>query len=919
MDNVERLGDEHSAPVAFPERKDCAVIADQPRSLDAAAAIYSGDCNEDCSPSIKQAVTSPLLDLFKDDGSGRHLAINVNNVPSETQAPCVVEHTFVETCTVPANGDLKNGSWKKRMSGELQARGGVSTVEESEPKGASQLSTLAAPVQSMGFHADETPDIFKPNPSSSGTALRSSSPFKDDVFNITHSSSDLLAAVNEDAAESPVTGNAVGKVPPLSSVTPAVGEKLTKGGAPACRSRNCRQLTVDEMACLSDKLLVLDSLTQPPVEKNFPAEENKGNKAKQNPGAVCPKFSLRGLQPEELRRQRDEAYNRVDSLEELITVLKVFYDSDFKFMLSNLRKLEEENRRLSGANEETRLLMQELLSMRGDSSLPDPVCDQLELYMETTPLLRSVAPASGDNLTEAGAPAGSSRDCHELPMGEMACRSDKLLPVDSRTQAPFVENLEAVHNYGKKGKKKPSPVCRKFSLLGLQPEELRRQKDQLLLRQRDEAYDRVDRLENEITFLKEFSDRDSKFMLNKVRKLEEENRRLSGANEEQKLLMLELLSRRGGSSLPDAGCDQVELQVATKPPLRCVTPAAGDNLTEAGAPAGSSRNCRQLPMGEMACPSDKLLSADSRTQPPFVENLDAVHNIGKKGKQKPGPVCPKLSLRGLQPEELRRQKDQLLRRQRDEAYDRVDRLEKEVTFMQEYNDRELEFMLNKVRKLEEENHRLSGANAEQRLLMQVLLSRRGDCSLPDDVCDLVELQVETKPPLRCVTPANGDNLSEAGAPAGSSSNCLQQSMGEMACPSDKLLPVDSRTQPPIEKNLHAVQNNGKKGKQEPGAVCPKSLLRGLQPEELRRQNDHLLRRQRDEAYDRADSLEKEIISLQDISDRDFEFMLNKVRKLEEENRRLSGANAEQRLLMQELLSRRGDSSLSDAVCDELER
>ncbi|KAK8765314.1 uncharacterized protein LOC144112423 [Amblyomma americanum] len=570
MDNAERLGDANSTPAALPEHKDDAALAEQPPSLEAAGAIDSGDCNADCSPSIQRAVTSPLVDLFKDDSSGRHLAINGNNKPSEAQSdrsnPCTVEPTLLETCMVPANGDVKNGPRKIIMSAELHVCGAGSAKEESQPKGACLFSRPEAPGGRIAFHADESPDTVMRNQFSCDSDLGSSNPFKGDVLNITPSGSDKLEAVNDDAAKSPVTGNAVAKVPPLRSVRPAAGDKLTKAGAPAGSSRNCSQLAMDEMACVSDQLLLVDTCTQAPVEKNLPAEQNKGNEVKQKPSTVCPKLSLCGLQPEELRRktyqllrrQRDEAYDHVGRLEKEIALLQKFYDRHCEFLLNKLRKLEGENRRLSAANAVQRRLMQELLPRLGDSSLPGTVSDQLKLQGEggAKPPLHSVTPAGGDELIKAGSPAGSSHNSRQLAVGEMACLSDKLLPVDSGTPASVQENLHAEHNNGKNVKQKPGVVCPNLSLCAQPAEELRRQRAQ--------AYDRVERLEKEIVLLRNFYDRHSEFLLNKVRKLNEKNRTLSATNAEQRLLMQELLSRRGNSSLPDAIREQEELQAEVK-------------------------------------------------------------------------------------------------------------------------------------------------------------------------------------------------------------------------------------------------------------------------------------------------------------------------------------------------------------------
>ncbi|KAK8766141.1 hypothetical protein V5799_007075 [Amblyomma americanum] len=97
----------------------------------------------------------------------------------------------------------------------------------------------------------------------------------------------------------------------------------------------------------------------------------------------------------------------------------------------------------------------------------------------TVPLHSSRAPTDGGTLTSAGVPAGSSSSSsHEQAVVEEAVLSDKLVRIDSRTQARVQELLCTNHKQTVEVRQHNCTVCPMHTRGWLKAVKLRRQRDQ---------------------------------------------------------------------------------------------------------------------------------------------------------------------------------------------------------------------------------------------------------------------------------------------------------------------------------------------------------------------------------------------------------------------------------------------------------
>lgn len=166
----------------------------------------------------------------------------------------------------------------------------------------------------------------------------------------------------------------------------------------------------------------------------------------------------------------------------------------------------------------------------------------------------------------------------------------------------------------------------------------------------------------------------------------------------------------------------------------------------------------------------------------------------------------------------------------------------------------------------------------------------------------------TEPPFR--TPTNGGKLTSAAFTVGSSGSSHGLVADEVAFLSDKLVHIESRTQARVMESSGTDLKKIEEAKQNLDTLCRADTRCG--------QKAVKLRRQRDQARERAQRLEKEISLLRDLYAGDFEFLTEKVKNFKKKNSRLSLVNTQQLRFIQEHLSRQSHSCLSDVIYFQLE-
>ncbi|XP_077535070.1 uncharacterized protein LOC144146961 isoform X2 [Haemaphysalis longicornis] len=297
---------------------------------------------------------------------------------AERRNTCVVERTLVECNGTRGGGDLE---------GPVLLPVSVSE-EPNEPRhqpGGSGSS------RANGFHVADVPTFSRQsshclaNGVGSGVVSGSSS-----------SESNLLnggcaSGHDEDAAaQSCVIGKPVGTVPPFRTVTDgggsgkSAGVTGTAGGNSAGSSGQERSLA--ELASLSGKLVRILSLMQARVQERLRTDHEQIEELKQNLDTVCLQKAQCGLETGELRRQRDQACERAQRLEQQMAALQDGHTREVELLFQQMGDLKEKNRCLVAVNEEqSRQLAEELQRVRGGgcfSAEADALCAKLRLRQE---------------------------------------------------------------------------------------------------------------------------------------------------------------------------------------------------------------------------------------------------------------------------------------------------------------------------------------------------------------------------------------------------------------------------------------------------------------------------------------------------------------------------------------------------------
>lgn len=180
--------------------------------------------------------------------------------------------------------------------------------------------------------------------------------------------------------------NVVRTLPPIRTLAPTDGEKLSIAGVAGSNSGSSRELSVREAAVPSDKLVQKDSCTNTRVEECLRTALKQAKEVKHNLDTVCQKDTRCGQKAANLCRQRDQARERAQRLDREIRLEEVLYSEDLEFLFKKVGKLKEKNRRLSAVNRELSLHVQELLSRHSRSSLSDTICFQVALELEAEQL-----------------------------------------------------------------------------------------------------------------------------------------------------------------------------------------------------------------------------------------------------------------------------------------------------------------------------------------------------------------------------------------------------------------------------------------------------------------------------------------------------------------------------------------------------
>lgn len=431
MDDLEGSGDEHPPAPPVPHNKDRARLA-PPLALDVSFA--NGDSEPDSSygtpvdelPPSTSAEHSSLVNEILQAAAGSHLLgrnasedlpVNgeheVHDKLAERRNSCVVERTLVDC----------NGVLGVSGEGRLGSSAG-SIVEEA----GLQSARSAAVAHTNGFHAEDGAVTFRSN-----QCLTTSLP-----SGTGGSSENGLASQgpsDEDVAQSSVSGKPVGTVPPFRTVAAADSKPLA-GTAGAGVGSHERALA--ELASLSGKLVRIHSLMQARVQERLRTDHEQIEELKQNLDTVCRQKVQCGLEAGELRRQRDQACDHAQRLEQQMASLQDSHAREVELLFQQMGDLKEKNRCLSAVNQEQGRQLQEELSKRGFSSEADAICAKLQLRQELEQLREELL-LKDEQLRALAAKFGRFRKAYEDNYQRATDDIDKLDTMLERV----IETLEA--------------------------------------------------------------------------------------------------------------------------------------------------------------------------------------------------------------------------------------------------------------------------------------------------------------------------------------------------------------------------------------------------------------------------------------------------------------------------------------------
>lgn len=436
MDDLEGSGDEHSPATApsVPPHKDRARPA---ALLPLDASFVNGDSEPDSTygtpvdelpltsasaehsslvHAILQAAAGSQL-LGRGNGSTEEasLAVNgeneVHDKLAERRNSCVVERTLV--LGVSGEGGLL---------GDLPTAGSV--VDEA----CHQSARSPTVSHTNGFHADDGAVTFRPNHSlPNGLSSGTSGSLDNGVGS--------QGPSDEDAAQSSVVGKPVGTVPPFRTVAATDG-KLTAGAGSA--GVGSHERAVAELASLSGKLVRIHSLMQARVQERLRTDHEQIEELKQNLDTVCRQKAQCGLEAGELRRQRDQACDHAQRLEQQMASLQDSHAREVELLFQQMGDLKEKNRCLSAVNQEQGRQLQEELSKRGFSSEADAICAKLQLRQELEQLREELL-LKDEQLRALAAKFGRFRKAYEDNYQRATDDIDKLDTMLERV----IETLEA--------------------------------------------------------------------------------------------------------------------------------------------------------------------------------------------------------------------------------------------------------------------------------------------------------------------------------------------------------------------------------------------------------------------------------------------------------------------------------------------
>lgn len=420
MDDLEGSGDEH--PTAPPPSKD--------RLAPLNVSFANGDSEPDSSygtpvdelPPSTSAEHTSLVHAILEAAAGSQLLARSEDLPingesevhdklAERRNLCVMECSLV---------DCNGVSGECGLRGQLPPAGSV--VEETALQSARSLTHI------NGFHADDGTVIFRPN-----QCLATSLP-----GGVTGSSENGLGSQgpsDEDAAQSSISGKPVGTVPPFRTVA-ATDSKPTAGTGGAGVGGHER--AVAELASLSGKLVRIHSLMQARVQERLRTDHEQIEELKQNLDTVCCQKAQCGLEVGELRRQRDQACEHAQRLEQQMASLQDSHAREVELLFQQMGDLKEKNRCLSAVNQEQGRQLQEELSKRGFSSEADAICAKLQLRQELEQLREELL-LKDEQLRALAAKFGRFRKAYEDNYQRATDDIDKLDTMLERV----IETLEA--------------------------------------------------------------------------------------------------------------------------------------------------------------------------------------------------------------------------------------------------------------------------------------------------------------------------------------------------------------------------------------------------------------------------------------------------------------------------------------------
>lgn len=295
----------------------------------------------------------------------------INEKLAERRNTCVVERALVECNGTGRAGDMEGPVLLpvSEEPGELHHELGGSANGSS---------------RSNGFHVADVPSFSRQSSHClangvGGGVISGSSSFDNNLLN--------GGGHDEDAAaQSCVIGKPVGTVPPFRTVTDGKSAGVTGTGGGNSAGSSSQERSLAELASLSGKLVRILSLMQARVQERLRTDHEQIEELKQNLDTVCRQKAQCSLETGELRRQRDQACERTQRLEQQMAALQDGHTREVELLFQQMGDLKEKNRCLVAVNEEqSRQLQEELQRVRGGSCFSaeaDALCAKLRLRQE---------------------------------------------------------------------------------------------------------------------------------------------------------------------------------------------------------------------------------------------------------------------------------------------------------------------------------------------------------------------------------------------------------------------------------------------------------------------------------------------------------------------------------------------------------